>query len=846
MPYGPVLIHAMPYALGPRGGAVPALEPTYHPIAPESPEPSPKPSSLPLGTPSTAASSYPTRLPSPRPPALDARDSLLIPDERGATPFRPAPSLRSSTYSGLQTPEPGYRASWGSSVALGPNEAAIAGAERPSTTRGTSSLRDSLGSPDPQSDDEQGHIAPAAAAAAVAAAAPVDEKAPAWATDAPRRSRKGLCIALGAGGVVLVALAVGLGVGLTRHTKAGNSSAAVQASGSSAASTASGTATATSSSAAPSATATSGGFGSLLTFEDGSTMTYNNAFGGTWVYDAANPFNNEAQCNSWTPALKQNWTWGVDKVYGVNIGGWLNTEPFIVPALYQKYANGTNGQTAVDEYTLSQNMGDNLTTALTEHYETFITERDFAEIASAGLNWVRLPLPHWAIETWPGEPYLERVSWTYFLKAIGWARKYGLRINLDLHTVPGSQNGWNHSGHLGLINWLYGVMGMANAQRSLDYIRTLAQFISQPEYAPVIQLFGFINEPNAGPIGQQNVGSFYREAYETIRAITGIGEGNGAFLSMHDGFLGLTAWNDFLPGADRLALDQHPYLVFQNQPTGSLSDISKLPCSTWANATNTTQQTFGVLNAGEWAAAPNDCGLWVNGVNLGQRYDGTYAGFENSAIGSCDYWNDYTQWNASTKASILFMAQATQDALQSWFYWTWKIGNSTEGNVTEPNPFWHYRLGLQHGWIPADPRDSVGTCVSIGTDLNAFDGTFASAYMTGGPGAGTIAAAQTSSYPWPPKSFTNVASASMSSLPQYTQTATPITMPAATYTSPGSGATISAGSGWFNANDDARSAYAAVSGCTYPSEYFAATSAITAGECGAGLSQPTKRAAAPA
>jgi glucan 1,3-beta-glucosidase len=41
----------------------------------------------------------------------------------------------------------------------------------------------------------------------------------------------------------------------------------------------------------------------------------------------------------------------------------------------------------------------------------------------------------------------------YFLKAIGWARKYGLRINLDLHTMPGSQNGYNHSGKLGTVNW---------------------------------------------------------------------------------------------------------------------------------------------------------------------------------------------------------------------------------------------------------------------------------------------------------------------------------------------------------------------------------------------------------
>jgi len=26
-----------------------------------------------------------------------------------------------------------------------------------------------------------------------------------------------------------------------------------------------------------------------------------------------------------------------------------------------------------------------------------------------------------------------------FLKALKWSRKYGLRINLDLHSVPGSQ-----------------------------------------------------------------------------------------------------------------------------------------------------------------------------------------------------------------------------------------------------------------------------------------------------------------------------------------------------------------------------------------------------------------------
>lgn len=72
---------------------------------------------------------------------------------------------------------------------------------------------------------------------------------------------------------------------------------------------------------------------------------------------------------------------------------------------------------------------------------TVQSEQDFAEIAGAGLNWIRLPIPWWAIEVWDGEPFLPRTSWKYILRAFQWARKYGLRIMIDLHTAPGSQNG---------------------------------------------------------------------------------------------------------------------------------------------------------------------------------------------------------------------------------------------------------------------------------------------------------------------------------------------------------------------------------------------------------------------
>lgn len=180
---------------------------------------------------------------------------------------------------------------------------------------------------------------------------------------------------------------------------------------------------------------------------------------------------------------------------------------------------------------------------LEDHYKTFIvsfiltctysprtcqtdiascqTEQDFAEIAAAGLNWVRIPIAWWAIEVWDGEPFLAKTSWKYLLKAIEWARKYGIRINLDLHAVPGSQNGWNHSGKFGTINFLNGPMGIANAQRTLDYIRILAEFISQPQYRDVVPMFGIINEPQAAQVfGQENLlrlcVQYFRLSTETI------------------------------------------------------------------------------------------------------------------------------------------------------------------------------------------------------------------------------------------------------------------------------------------------------------------------------------------
>lgn len=61
--------------------------------------------------------------------------------------------------------------------------------------------------------------------------------------------------------------------------------------------------------------------------------------------------------------------------------------------------------------------------------------------------------------------------------------------------------GYNHSGKSGQIDFLIGVMGMANAQRAMNYIRIITEFISQPEYSDVVPMFSIMNEALITVIG---------------------------------------------------------------------------------------------------------------------------------------------------------------------------------------------------------------------------------------------------------------------------------------------------------------------------------------------------------
>lgn len=155
----------------------------------------------------------------------------------------------------------------------------------------------------------------------------------------------------------------------------------------------------------------------------------------------------------------------------------------------------------------------------------------------------------------------------------------------------------------------------------------------------------------------------YLEAYNIVRSAGGVGEGKGPFISLHDGFESRSSWVNVFPNADRLALDTHPYLCFGTQSAAAMSTYAQTPC-TWGAGVNTSMGAFGLTNAGEFSNAVTDCGLWVNGVNQGVRYDGTYTVGTWPTIGSCDSWTDWQNYDTSMKNGIKNFALASMDALQ--------------------------------------------------------------------------------------------------------------------------------------------------------------------------------------
>lgn len=458
-------------------------------------------------------------------------------------------------------------------------------------------------------------------------------------------------------------------------------------------------------------------------------LTYTNeTVGGLPVMGLFTEWDDSASANDKVPALEKPWGDYTKKpARGVNLGGWLSLEPFITPSLFN-YDSRLN---IVDEGSLCSHLGPKTAAStLEKHYANFVTEQTIKDIVDAGLDHVRIPYSYWAVVTYDNDPYVFRTSWRYLLRAIEWCRKHGLRIKLDLHALPGSQNGWNHSGRLGDIRWLNGTDGTLNRQRSLDVHDQLSKFFAQDRYKNIVAFYGLANEPRMVNLPADAVVSWTSDAYRVVR-----GNGFKNQIVFGDGFMGLGNWQGKLQGLEGLVLDVHQYVIFNNdQIVYTHQKKVQYACDGWTEQTQQSMNRatgFGPTMFAEWSQADTDCAKHLTNVGWGNRWTGTYDS-GNATLDaltprcptmdkscSCDQANaDPSRYSAAYKKFLKMFAEAQMVSFEKglgWWYWTWD---------TEDAPLWSYKKGLAAGILPAKAYDKEFKCDSDVPDFSGLAETY--------------------------------------------------------------------------------------------------------------------------
>jgi len=304
-------------------------------------------------------------------------------------------------------------------------------------------------------------------------------------------------------------------------------------------------------------------------------------------------------------------------IRGVNLGGWLVLEPWMTPSLFVN-------SDAVDEYTYCSAADSSVKKHLTQFRNTFITEHDFVWLAKQGVQAVRLPIGYWLYGDCP--PFIG--TKTYVDLAFVWAKKHGLKILLDLHGAPGSQNGEMHSGKAGDTGWHRNPI---NITQTLEVLGRIAKDYG---HHPALLGISVLNE--ASPrIPRRVLVDFYEQAYTLLKASCHA----EAWIVCSDAFRP-GRWHRLFPQQQYpgLYFDYHHYQIFS-----WLDRLLPARIQLWR-----TQHTVPAKLRRMARHHPIIVGEWSAALRSGLLYERQeYYAAQVKAFGAADayfYWNYKTEY----------------------------------------------------------------------------------------------------------------------------------------------------------------------------------------------------------
>ncbi len=364
---------------------------------------------------------------------------------------------------------------------------------------------------------------------------------------------------------------------------------------------------------------------------------------------------------------------------GVNLGNWLVLEKWMSPGLF-------DGTAAEDEVHLWRDLSE---TAARErfkvHRDTWVHERDFVYLAANGVELIRIPVPYFIFGDVP--PYIGCIE--YLDQAFAWAERHGQKVLIDLHTVPGSQNGFDNGGICGVCTFhrkpenvefaltvLERLAARYRDHSSLWGVQVLNEPISQelwdavdiPTRYPAVD-----PEEAAGsePVPTEFLKRFYRDAYRRIRAAA-----PAATVVFHDGFR-LKEWKGFFtaPDFENVVLDTHLYLMEL----------------TWTQGDHELDRYLAHV-ADRFAPAIREAAKDVP-VMIGEWCLDTAA--KEASVLTGDERRSYFRRIAEAQL------RAWEPAI-AWTYWSYKLLTSDPKH--DP---WDMGRAIELGWLPEEPAEAA-------------------------------------------------------------------------------------------------------------------------------------------
>ena len=275
---------------------------------------------------------------------------------------------------------------------------------------------------------------------------------------------------------------------------------------------------------------------------------------------------------------------------GTALGGWLVLEPWITPSLFyqflgatSRYGSDTPSKVAMDGATFCTALGAmEANRQLKIHWKNWVSEDQIRDLASAGVDHVRVPVGDWMFV--PYEPFIG--CWDGAIdelnRVIDLCAKYNIGVLIDIHGMKGSQNGYDNSGQAKDVVWNtsdemftsfdhwdyrsgswagtydiksqeYTSINYSNINRSLLVVKTILE-----TYASNPTVIGLepANEPWQ-PIPLEVVQKYYWNSYRLVRQYA------PTWITLfHDSFrFNIATWGNFAEGCPNFAIDTHIYQV---------------------------------------------------------------------------------------------------------------------------------------------------------------------------------------------------------------------------------------------------------------------------------------------